>query len=79
MNHFFILNFKNVRNFLWTDSNQNMMESSRDNIIAQAEALKEQYSAFFEQPVWAFCHDTERIIRPYSTSDFKREYFIPDL
>lgn len=40
---------------------------------------KALYSSFFQQSVWAFCRDVERVIRPYSTSDFEREYFIPDL
>lgn len=30
-------------------------------------------------PVWDVCRFTQRIVHPYSTFDFKREYFIPDL
>ena len=40
---------------------------------------EEAYAAFFQLSVWAFCRDVERVIRPFSTSDFEREYFIPDL
>lgn len=28
---------------------------------------------------WDFCRKAERVVRPYTTSDFIREYFIPDL
>lgn len=40
---------------------------------------EEAYDAFFKQSVWVYCRDVERVIRPFSTSDFEREYFIPDL
>lgn len=40
---------------------------------------EEAYAAIFDQSVWAYCRDVERVIRPFSTSDFEREYFIPDL
>ena len=55
------------------------MESSRNGLTIDPKELEVRYRAFFEQSVWAFSQDVERIIRPYSTSDFKREYFIPDL
>lgn len=35
--------------------------------------------AILQDPVFDFCRKAERIVRPYSTSDFKKEPFIPDL
>lgn len=32
-----------------------------------------------EQGVWAFSHFIEMSERPYSASDFEKEFFIPDL
>ncbi len=40
---------------------------------------EEEYDDFFEQSVWAFCRYVERVIRPFSTSDFEKDYFIPEL
>lgn len=41
--------------------------------------LEKLYEDIFNQPVFAYCMNVERIIRPYSTEDFVRDYFIPDL
>lgn len=40
---------------------------------------QEDYDNYFKLSVWAYCRDVERVIRPFSTSDFERDYFIPDL
>lgn len=32
-----------------------------------------------ESPVWDFCRFAQRTVHTYSTLDFKREHFIPDL
>lgn len=40
---------------------------------------EEEYDAIFEQSVWVFCRYVERVIRPFSTSDFEKDYFIPEL
>ena len=44
-----------------------------------ATITEKEYEEFFEQSVWAYCRDVERVIRPFSTDDFVRDYFIPDL
>lgn len=43
------------------------------------ELTQEDIDFILSNPVWDFCRFAQRIVRPYSTSDFKREYFIPDL
>lgn len=55
-----------------------MAPLTHDQGVTQV-VTEKAYAAFFEQSVWAFCRDVERVIRPFSTSDFEREYFIPDL
>lgn len=41
--------------------------------------LSEQYRDVYSNPAWVFVRNATRIIRPYSTKDFTREPFIPDL
>ena len=41
--------------------------------------LDREYGYLFEREVWASCKDVVRTPRPFSTKDFEREYFIPDL
>lgn len=55
-----------------------MEPGTRGRIVDPAE-VKALNLSFFELPLWAFCHDVEREVRSYSTSDLDREYFIPDL
>ncbi len=38
-----------------------------------------EIETILEDAVWDFCRKAERVVRPYTTSDFIREYFIPDL
>ena len=54
------------------------VKTTRDQNVDR-EKLMARYRAFLKLPVWAYSRDVKRIIRPYSTSDFEREYFIPDL
>ena len=41
--------------------------------------LQEQYEKVLSHPMWIFVRNSKRIIRKYSTKDFVRDYFIPDL
>lgn len=40
---------------------------------------EEEYEKFFELSVWAYCVHVERVIRKFTTDDWIREPFIPDL
>ena len=41
--------------------------------------LEGKYKEVLSHPMWTFVRDSVRIIRPYSTKDFVRDYFIPNL
>lgn len=43
------------------------------------ERLAREYKSVFSQPIWVFRRESKRKVRSYTTSDFEREYFIPDL
>ena len=49
------------------------MEKTEKSEMQKALEAAEEY---FSLPVWAFCHDVERIVRKFSTKDFIR---YPDL
>ena len=58
------------------------MRHKRDTKALSAEERKKleaQYQKVLSHPMWTFCRDSKRIIRPYSTADFVREFFIPNL
>ena len=46
-----------------------MKEENKDQ---QKTMAREVYEEYFSLPVWAFCHDVERIVRPWSLNDFVR-------
>lgn len=41
--------------------------------------LEKEYASVFSLPMWTLRRDSVRKVRPYTTADFKREFFIPDL
>lgn len=56
------------------------MRHKRDiNKVLTQETLEEYKKIINDHPAFAFCANTERIIRPYTCADFERDYFIPDL
>lgn len=49
-------------------------ENSSFNTVSDSEI-----ETILEDAVWDFCRKAERVVRPYTTSDFIKDYFIPDL
>lgn len=60
-----------------------MMEDKQELKNYKSQEAKEleetEVNPALTDPVWDVCRFTQRIVHPYSTFDFKREYFIPDL
>lgn len=66
----------------WKDPEQEPLTiKSYGRITTEENTIEELIKdlKIFSQPVRDFCRKTKRIIRPYSTEDFERDYFIPDL
>ena len=45
----------------------------------ERDRLSKLYAEVLSNPMWIFRRKSERVIRNYSTEDFVRDYFMPDL